>query len=176
MSPLANKDTSASLQIEQVPIDQLHPDPANPRRISEEELESLTRSIRQFGLVDPVIARAEDKTVIGGHQRLLAARKLGLERVPVIYLDLDAERARLLNVALNKIAGSFDEELLARLLKDLETETTLDLTLTGFGEDDLQKLLRSLETREKRDKPEQFDLDAALEEARRSPRVKPGEV
>ena len=176
MSRLANKDTSASLQIEQVPIDQLHPDPANPRRISEEELESLTRSIRQFGLVDPVIARAEDKTVIGGHQRLLAARKLGLERVPVIYLDLDTERARLLNVALNKIAGSFDEELLARLLKDLETETTLDLTLTGFGEDDLQKLLRSLETREKRDKPEQFDLDAALEEAQRSPRVKPGEV
>src|SRR5660398_216102 len=103
-------------------IDQRHPDPANPRRMSEEELESLTRSIRQFGLVDPVIARAEDKTVIGGHQRLLAARKLRLERVPVIYLELDTERARLLNVGLNKIAGSFDEELLARLLKDLETE------------------------------------------------------
>lgn len=69
-------NTTQQIEIEQVPIGELRPDPANPRRISDQELESLTRSIREFGLVDPVIARREDKTVIGGHQRLLAARRL----------------------------------------------------------------------------------------------------
>ncbi|MFH1485104.1 MAG: ParB N-terminal domain-containing protein, partial [Chloroflexota bacterium] len=94
------------LAIEWVPIDQLRPDPANPRRISDAELETLTRSIQQFGFVDPVIARKEDCVVIGGHQRLLAARRLGLETVPVVFVNLSIEQARLLNIALNKISGS----------------------------------------------------------------------
>ena len=83
------------LSVVHVPIDDLRPDPANPRRISDSELDSLTRSIRQFGFVDPVIARREDKVVIGGHQRLLAARRLGLASVPVILLDLSGDQARL---------------------------------------------------------------------------------
>ena len=60
------------LNVVEVPIDDLRPDPANPRRISEAELEALTRSIREWGFVQPVLARAEDRTVIGGHQRLTA--------------------------------------------------------------------------------------------------------
>ena len=55
------------LEILQLPIGDLKPDPANPRRISDEELESLTRSIREFGLVEPVVVRKEDRGVIGGH-------------------------------------------------------------------------------------------------------------
>ena len=102
------KKTQPALQIEHVAIDDLHPDPANPRRIADAELEALTRSIRQFGLIDPIIARHDDKIVIGGHQRLLAARKLGLETVPVVFVDLPPEKARLLNVALNKISGDWD--------------------------------------------------------------------
>ena len=96
------------LTIAQVPIDLLRPDPANPRRISEEELDSLERSLRQFGFVQPVLARRDDRTVIGGHQRLLAARRLGLTTVPVTWLDLSPEQARLLNLALNKISGTWD--------------------------------------------------------------------
>ncbi len=63
--------------IVQVPIDDLHPDPANPRKIDAGQLDSLTRSLREFGFVQPVIARHEDHVVIGGHQRLVAARRLG---------------------------------------------------------------------------------------------------
>ena len=58
------KDTASELQIEHVPIDSLRPDPVNPRRISDEELEALTRSIQEFGLVDPIIARHDDKIVM----------------------------------------------------------------------------------------------------------------
>ena len=106
------------LEITHLPIGDLRPDPANPRRISDEELESLTRSIREFGLIDPIIARKDDKVVIGGHQRLVAARKLGLKQVPVLLVDLSEEQAKLLNLALNRISGTWDQELLARLMDE----------------------------------------------------------
>jgi DNA modification methylase len=164
------------LQIVHLPIDDLHPDPANPRRISDAELEALTRSLREFGFVQPVLARHDDHVVIGGHQRLVAARRLGYTTVPVILLDLGKEQAQLLNVALNKISGSWDEQLLARLLADLQTVPDVDLALTGFADDEIGKLLKSLDAREKRDRPESFDLDSALEQAQREPRTKPGDL
>ena len=126
------------IDITHLPIKDLRPDPANPRRISDEELESLARSIREFGLIDPIIARREDNTVIGGHQRLLAARKLGIKQVPVVLVDLSAEQAHLLNLALNRISGSWDQDLLGRLLAELNAVPDVDLSLTGFSDDELQ--------------------------------------
>jgi hypothetical protein len=116
--------SQTEISVEHVDINTLRPDPANPRRISDAELEALTRSIREFGLVDPIIARHDDRIVIGGHQRLLAARKLGLKTVPVIFIDLPPEKAHLLNLALNRISGTWDQELLARLLLDLPRRKT----------------------------------------------------
>src|SRR5665647_1052126 len=168
--------TLPSLTVEEVAIDDLRPDPANPRRISEDELDALERSLRRFGFVQPVLARREDRTVIGGHQRLVAARRLGLTSVPVTWLDVSMEQARLLGLALNKISGSWDDALLARLLADLQASPELDLSLSGFGEDEIKDLLRSLEVREKAERTEAFDLDEALEEARRAPRTKLGDL
>ena len=164
------------IEIQQVPIGDLRPDPANPRRISDQELETLTRSIHEFGLIDPIIARREDKTVIGGHQRLLAARRLGYKTVPVVFADLSLEQARLLNVALNKISGSFDQELLARLLSELKDVPDIDLSLSGFEDDELKKILKSLEARDKRERLETFDLDAAMEQVKSQPISKTGDL
>jgi len=83
---------------------------------------------------------------------------------------------RLLNVALNNIAGEWDHELLGHLLADLQPMEGLDLTLTGFSDEELGKLLKSLDVREKREKPEAFDVDAALEAARRATRAHPGDL
>jgi len=168
--------TKETMQVEQVAIEALRPDPANPRRISDAELEALTRSLRQWGFVQPVLARREDGVVIGGHQRLLAARRLRMKQAPVIYLDLSQEQARLLNVALNKISGEWDQELLGRMLADLATVDDLDLTLTGFDEDELAKLMKSLDVREKQEKVEQFDVEAALEAAQARTRANLGEL
>lgn len=66
-----------AIEIDEVVVNDLRPDAANPRRISDDELDALTRSIQEFGLIDPIIARRSDGLVIGGHQRLLAARRLG---------------------------------------------------------------------------------------------------
>jgi DNA modification methylase len=164
------------LQVTQVPIDDLRPDPVNARRMGEDELNALERSIRQFGFVQPIVARREDRVVIGGHQRLTVARRLGLTTVPVVYLDLSTEQARLLGLALNKISGSWDDMLLARLLADLQATPDLDLSLSGFSEDAINEAIRRLETREKRERPEAFDLDEALEAATRAPRAKPGDL
>jgi ParB-like chromosome segregation protein Spo0J len=164
------------LQVEDVPIDELRSDAANPRRISDAQLEALTRSLKEYGFVQPVLARQADKTVIGGHQRLIAARRLGYKTVPIVFLDLGVEQARLLNLSLNKISGDWDQELLARLLADLKPIEGIDLTLTGFGQDELDKLLKSLDARDKKERVEDFDLDAALEAARAAPCAQRGEI
>ena len=167
---------SLELEITYLPIKDLRPDPANPRRISDEELESLTRSIREFGLIDPIIARKDDKVVVGGHQRLLAARKIGLKQVPVVLVGMSEDRAHLLNIALNRISGTWDQEMLARLLAELNDIPDVDLTLTGFSDEELQKHLKSLESREKRDRLETFDLDEAMEAAQSAPVAHTGDV
>ena len=174
-TPSGDSAATTQLQIERVPTDRLRPDPANPRRISDAELDSLTRSIQEFGLVDPILARRVDLTVIAGHQRLVAARKLGLTTVPVVFLELSEERARLLNVALNKISGEWDQELLAQLLADLRGQEA-DLTLSGFADDEIKTLLKSLDQRERRERPEHFDLDAALEAAQAAPGATRGDL
>src|SRR5688500_14251110 len=120
--------TRTDLQIVQVTIDDLHPDPANPRRISDSELDALTRSLREFGFVQPVIALRDDHVVVCGHQRLVAARRLGIATVPVIYVVLPPTRARLLIVALNKISGEWDDQLLGWLLHYLQQVPDLYLT------------------------------------------------
>jgi DNA modification methylase len=166
----------ATFQVEQVPIDKLRPDPANPRRISDEQIEALTRSIREFGPVQPLLVRRADRTIVGGHQRLLALRRLGYRTVPVIWLDISQEKARLLNLALNKISGTWDEELLGRMLADLKPVEDIDLSLSGFSPQELDKLLKSLDARDKKARQEHFDLDAALEAARAAPRAKHGDL
>jgi DNA modification methylase len=168
--------TPPSLTIEQVAIDRLRPDPANPRRISPEQLEALTRRLREFGFLQPVLARREDSVIVGGHQRVTAARKAGLKTVPVIWLDISTEQSRLLNIALNQISGDWDKELLGRLLADLKLLPDIDLTLTGFEPDELAKLLKSLDLRDKKERVEDFDLDAALEAAKAAPRAQQGQV
>jgi len=168
--------TTRVISIEHVDIDLLKPDPANPRKISDAQIEALTRSIVEFGVIQPILVRREDNTVIGGHQRLLAARRLGMKTVPVIFLDLTQEQARLLNIALNQISGEWDQELLAHMLADLQGVDGIDLTLSGFDEGELDKLLKSLDVRAKRDRVEAFDLDAALGAARAATRAKRGDL
>jgi DNA modification methylase len=169
--------TPTDLQIVQVPIDQLRPDPANPRKISDAEMDALTRSIREFGLIQPILAQHDDKMVVGGHQRLIAARRLGWKTVPVIFLDISEDKAKVLNLALNKISGEWDEQLLARLLADLSVVPDVDLSLSGFDDEELKRLLKRIEGEDARERLETFDVDAALGEAEgRTPITQPGDL
>ena len=117
----------------------------NPRQISREELNKLIKSIKQFGFVDPALVRKHDNMIVGGHQRVKAAIELGLKEIPVVYLDITENDAKLLNVALNKISGDWDEDKLTELLAELKFFDDIDELLTGFDEDELDQLLADLE-------------------------------
>ncbi len=125
------------LHIEYVPIGQLKPASYNPRRISEREFEKLKNSLDKFGWAEPIVVNSRTDTVVGGHMRLQAAKALGMMEVPVVYIDLDPKEEKALNIALNKIAGEFDEDMLAELIASLDDDLT---ALTGFDEDELAKL------------------------------------
>lgn len=133
----------AELTIEHVSPSALTGAAYNPRTMPAEARKRLARSIREFGFVDPVIARRSDGLVIGGHQRLVAAQELGLATVPVIFLDdIDDQRAAALNIALNNPAeqGMWDMPKLAGILSTLDAEG-FDATLTGFELDEIERLL-----------------------------------
>jgi len=165
------------LKIVYVPIDDLHLDPGNPRRISDLELDALTQSIKTHGFVHPVLARREDHMVIAGHQRLVGARRLGLKVVPVVFVDNSRELAQLLNIASNRVGGAWDGELLGRRIEELLAIPNVDLSLSGLTDDEIDKYLKLLQVREKADRLEVFDLEGAFIDAeRKTPRTKRGDL
>lgn len=135
------------LNIEIRKIEKLKYYPGNPRKISGEMLENLKKSIKEFGMVDPLIIN-KDNEVIGGNQRLRAAIEEGLAEVPVVTINLTKEKERALNLALNKIQGEWDNGLLVNFVKELSKE---EINLTGFTESELYML----------------DWDSRLDETRR---------
>ena len=134
-------------------INDLTPWKDNPRKNEGRPVEAVMDSIRRFGFATPIIARQEDGQVIAGHTRLKAAKALGLEQVPVRFMDLDPADAKLLALADNKIGelADWDNEVFARIVADVDSA---ELLLAGFTENDLSGLLDS--------EPEP-DFDAALE-------------
>lgn len=133
------------LGIRHLPLERLKPTPANPRHMPAAELEKLKRSIAEFGFVEPVVVRKQDNAVIGGHQRLEAAKALGLEKVPVVYVDVTEAQAKALNLALNRIQGEWDLPKLGALLEELRDLPDLDETLSGFDAPEMDDLLAELE-------------------------------
>jgi DNA modification methylase len=166
---------TTAIELEYLPIDALRADPANARRMSGAEIEALTRSVHQFGLVRPVVARREDGMIIEGDKLVTVARRLGLDTVPVVLLDVDQQTGRLLGIALNRIRGDWDLDLLARLLHELEQVPDIDLSLSGFAADEVNTLLRRLDARSRRERLEQFDVEAALVEMATTPRSRRGD-
>ena len=108
------------MKIEQIDPAKLLAADYNPRQIDAHQLEALKRSIGRWGFVEPVIVNKRSGTIVGGHQRTKAALELAMDKVPVTYVDLDDDAEKALNIALNKIAGEWDEDKLAGLLADLE--------------------------------------------------------
>lgn len=117
------------------PISEIKTAKYNPRKINEQQLESLKASISRFGFVDPVIVNDRTGTLVGGHQRIKAAKALGLVDVPVVGVSLDEAEEKALNVALNKISGEWDIDLLRGVLEEIIADG-LDISLTGFTDEE----------------------------------------
>ncbi len=102
-------------ELKVLPVKDLKPAEYNPRKKlkpGDKEYEKIKNSIEEFGFADPLVVNS-DMTVIGGHQRLTVSIDLGYTEVPCAVVDVDKNREKALNIALNKITGAWDENLLA---------------------------------------------------------------
>jgi DNA modification methylase len=128
-----------------VPITALKAWANNPRK-NDQAVAKVAQSIQRFGFGAPLLARKADGVLIAGHTRLKAATKLGLDKVPVRYLDLDPAEAHLLALADNKTAelAEWDEEVLGAVLADLKEQSVDLLEGTGFTDREVEQLIESL--------------------------------
>ena len=132
------------MQIEKLKIELLIPADYNPRKDlkpGDPEYEKLKRSIEQFGYVEPVIWNKTTSHVVGGHQRLKVLLDLGLTEVECVVIEMDEEKEKALNVALNKISGDWDKDKLMLLIADLQG-ADFDVSLTGFEPAELDALFK----------------------------------
>ena len=112
------------MEIKQYPIESINPAEYNPRDITDKELEGLTHSLLEFGFVEPVVVNTATNRLVSGHQRIKAAKSLGIQSVPVFEVNLPEAKEKALNVALNShtIAGKFNGEMLSGLLEEIKQE------------------------------------------------------
>jgi DNA modification methylase len=127
-----------------VSIKDLCPWKQNPRD-NDAAVDAVAESISRFGFGAPIIARLADREIIAGHTRLKAAIKLGFHQVPVRYLDLSQHDAHLLALADNKTSeiAEWNDDALGRILADLREQEVDLLAGTGFGEAEIDALIRS---------------------------------
>src|SRR5438876_9067942 len=134
--------------IQQWPIDKLVPYARNPRR-NDAVVDRMCSSIREFGFKIPVLARS-DGEVVDGHLRLKAAHKLGITEVPVILCDAwTPAQVKAFRLMVNRSVtwADWDEEMLALELQEIQ-EADFDLSLTGFEDEELARLIDTQDNRE----------------------------
>lgn len=141
------------ITIRYVKASELKPAGYNPRKWDDDSKAKLKESIERFGLVDPIIVNSAENrkgTVIGGHFRLEVAKELGIQDIPVVFVNIsDIEREKELNLRLNRNQGEFNYDLLAEFDQDF-------LANVGFTSEELDDIFEVDET------PEEFDLQKEL--------------
>lgn len=146
------------MSFDKIKITDIKPAEYNPRKMSNDEYNKLSKSIDEFGLVDPIIINLKNNRIIGGHQRydVLMEEYVGDNEkyselfliklgdigwvFPTDELELDdLRKEKALNIALNKISGMWENEQLEHLLIDLDIDG-FDVSLTGFDNLDMKNL------------------------------------
>ena len=171
LAGLSFQGSQTIVQIENRPIEALIPYARNSRTHSDAQVAQIAASIREFGWTNPVLVDGSNG-IIAGHGRVLAARKLGFEQVPVIELaHLSESQKRAYVLADNKLAenAGWDDELLRIELEALQA-AGFDLSLTGFADDELAALMAELAGNEG------LTDDDAVPEVTDDPVSQPGDV
>ena len=157
---------------EELAVESLVPYENNARTHSEEQIEKICKSIQEFGFINPVLVY-KGNIIIAGHGRVMAAKKLGIDKVPCLHVEhLTEEQMRAYVIADNKLAedAGWDLEMLKSELADLQ-DLDFDISLTGFdsladidfGEDSSSTNLEIVE--------DNYEVELPAE-----PKAKPGEI
>ena len=154
---------------ENVKIDKLKPYENNARTHSEAQVEKIANSIKEFGFINPVIIDS-DYGIIAGHGRVLGAQKIGMDKVPCLFVeDLTEAQKRAYILADNKLAldAGWDDEILKQEIKALD-DLNFDISLTGFDLDEFDFTQSDIEFEE-----DEYDIDANIPEI---PKAKYGDI
>jgi DNA modification methylase len=163
------------MDIVKVEINKLNPAKYNPRKIlkaGDIEYEKIKESILKYGCIQPIIVN-NDSTIISGHQRLTVLKDLGHDTVDCVIMELSKKEEKKLNIAMNKISGSWDNNKLTELLKEFEKD---DYKLTGFDMNEINDLFAEAEKELKKEKKEEsFNLEKELEKIE-TPKSQKGDI
>lgn len=157
------------MEFKSININELKPAEYNPRidlKPGDKEFEKIRKSIEEFGYVDPVIIN-KDGTIVGGHQRYKVLKYIGYTEIQCIVIDVDKEKEKALNIALNKISGDWDKDKLKVLLSELQGVGLAEIT--GFDLAELGMLGVQEEVIE-----DDFDIDKVLKEEKSY--IQPGDI
>ncbi|WP_163855789.1 ParB N-terminal domain-containing protein [Paenibacillus elgii] len=132
------------MDIRTIPIELINPAAYNPRidlQPGDPAYEKLRKSIEEFGYIDPIVWNERTGNMVGGHQRYkILVNEQGRTEIEVSVVDMDPEQEKLLNIALNKVEGGWDDEALARLLAELEASGA-DTSLSGFDSGEIERMI-----------------------------------
>ena len=149
------------MEIHRIPVSRINPAPYNPRqdlKPGDPAYERLKQSLTQFGCVEPLVWNRRTGHLVGGHQRFKILLEQGIAEVDVSVVDLPLEQEQVLNIALNKIVGDWDEAKLAALLQELTQVPDFDVGLTGFDLPEISELF----DRQKELQEDDFDTEATV--------------
>lgn len=147
-----------------VKVKDLKPYENNARTHSEEQIDKIVRSIKEFGFINPVLIDG-NYGIIAGHGRVMGAKRLGMEEVPCLFIeDLSDEQKRAYILADNKLAldAGWDDEILKKEILEL-SKLDFDISLTGFELDDFNFEQEDIEFQE-----DDYDVESHLPELAKS--------
>ena len=130
------------MQIKLAEISSIKPYENNPRKLSEQAIQKVAMSLKEYGFRQPIVVD-KNMVIVAGHTRYRASKKLGLKQVPISVIDnLSEEQINAYRIADNRTAeeSEWDNELLKMEIKELEAKD-FKLDLLGFNEDQLNDIL-----------------------------------
>ncbi|MCD6550331.1 ParB-like nuclease domain-containing protein [bacterium] len=140
------------MEIKKIDINLLKPNNYNPNKIENGKLKCLRDKIIKDGYLQPILVRKKDDyyEIIDGYHRWLCCKEAGYTEIECVIVDVNDRNAKLLTLAMNNLRGSPEEDLLKKVIEDLEND--MDLTEicleTGFSKKELEKLFKTEEIKE----------------------------
>ena len=127
------------MTITYVPLESLTFADYNPRTLSQAKFEDLQRSIDELSILEPAVVNKRDGKliIVGGNQRVRAAKELGWSEYPCHVIEVPLAREKVINARLNRSSGEDDTEALAEILLNLDE---VDRELSGWNDDEILKL------------------------------------
>ena len=121
-------------------LSDIRPAAYNPRvtlKPGDKEYEALKNSLERFGVAEPLIVNETTGHLVSGHQRLNVLKASGATEGEVVLAEMDEDKEKLLNIALNKIDGEWDYKKLEAMFEEIEAD---DIKFTGFSQEELDNL------------------------------------